>query len=134
MNIPTLTPRTDSACWTTERDSYGQSIELVRAEHSRELENDLTASLLREKALRKELKDLHLSISCENMDPSGTIWDHADKVQKQLVASQKECDTLASEIGEERERLIIAFAEITALQKEYARLKHELDCIVYTSG
>jgi len=31
--------------------------------------------------LRAEIKDLKETIHCEGMDPNGTIWDHAKKVQ-----------------------------------------------------
>lgn len=37
-------------------------------------------------ALEAELAELKRSIICEGMDPNGTIWEHADKVQKENTA------------------------------------------------
>lgn len=59
------------------------------------------------KRLKSELKDLKASITCEGMDPNGTIWDHADKVQKEnaqfkaQLAAHKEWSEKAREAIEE---------------------------------
>jgi hypothetical protein len=102
---PAPTPRTD-AVW-----QRGASI----LEHAQQLETELAASdldrnrLWTEAAkakveldtLKAELKALKISISCEGMDPSGTIWDHADKVQKANTALKDRIATLEHQLAEE---------------------------------
>lgn len=46
--------------------------------------------------LNKELKELQRVITCENMDPNGTIWEHAAKVQKENAALRTEVERLTS--------------------------------------
>ena len=98
------TPRTDEEL--SRRESCGQKHSLQDegwASFCRELErenaelladmvtheNALSAALDREDELRGKLAQVHKDLGCELMDPNGTIWQHAAKVQeenKELLA------------------------------------------------
>jgi hypothetical protein len=64
-----------------------------------------------------DLKNAHIA---EGQDPAGTIWEHADKLQAQLKASQAESES-------RRQSLAFALNEIKKAEAEVERLKEQLE-------
>jgi chromosome segregation ATPase len=96
-----------------------------RRTHNEILELAFKASgwkLWKEKYL--DLKNAHIA---EGQDPAGTIWEHADKLQKELKASNAEVERLTKELDtwdygtrakRERARAEEAEAEVEELQQQ----------------
>jgi len=112
--MTTDTPRTDAA-WNTYGNTYGDDYELEL--FARQLERELTeirAALgddgrrthkeliqLATKAAewrtwKEKYIDLRNAHIAEGQDPAGTIWEHADKLQKELKETKAEVERLRS--------------------------------------
>jgi hypothetical protein len=48
-------------------------------------------------ALKQRILDDNKAYGCELMDPSGTIWDHAKRLQQENAALRSRCDELEAE-------------------------------------
>jgi predicted nuclease with TOPRIM domain len=66
-----------------------------RRTHKEILEMAFKASGWRE--WKKKYIDLRNAHIAEGQDPAGTIWEHADKIQQELKASQAEVERLHTE-------------------------------------
>ena len=70
-----------------------------------------------------DLRNAHIA---EGQDPAGTIWEHADKLQRELKASQDEVERFRKEIAF-REELDAVAAEVwDELKAENANLRELL--------
>jgi hypothetical protein len=96
----TDTPETDAAYKNHAWDMHGH----IRIEFSRKLERERDA--WKAKFIQQN-KDL----GCEMMDPNGTIWDYAKKLQKDLDAAIVERDTLIKALEECKEDSIELLGE-----------------------
>lgn len=115
------TPETDSGSFSTVFQG-----ELVKADFARRLErerDELRSDLefrrglfqLQEKQLnevrreRDEWKEKYIQqnkdLRCEMMDPNGTIWDHAKKLQDKFDAQELELFALNSQLSEATEEI-----------------------------
>jgi len=82
-----------------ERDQFSKTLGEVRAilcdalPNENQLTSFMAATLVRE---RDEWKAKYIQqnkdIGCEMMDPNGTIWDYAKKVQRELTVVTKQLD------------------------------------------
>ena len=117
----TDTPRTDAVQFQKKPISLSIENEMLRA-LSREIERELTASKAEVKEIRSalgddgrrthkeilelatkasqwrewkekyiDLKNAHIA---EGQDPAGTIWEHADKLQKELKEAKAEVERM----------------------------------------
>ena len=117
MNKSTDTPRTDEEMWTT--DYHHELCNVVNAEFAQHLEReikDIRAALgddgrrthreileLATKASKwREWKDKYIDLRnahiAEGQDPAGTIWEHADKLHKELTEKTNEVERLKEEL------------------------------------
>lgn len=80
--------------------------EVVTLDQARHLERSLRAlhafyrsefAKMREERdrLREEVKAMRIAQAVEGMDPNGTIWEHADKLQKEYEELQRRLKELA---------------------------------------
>lgn len=136
----TDTPRTDAA-WNTYGDDY--ELELFARQLERELKEIRNAlgddgrrthkeilemafkasgwKLWKEKYI--DLRNAHIA---EGQDPAGTIWEHADKLQKELKETKAEVEMFRKEIAY-REKLDAVAQEVwDEMKAEVAKLNHQL--------
>ena len=140
----TDTPRTDAVQFQKKPISLSIENEMLRA-LSRKIERELTASKAEVKEIRSalgddgrrthkeilelatkasqwrewkekyiDLKNAHIS---EGQDPAGTIWEHADKLQKELKEAKAEVERLKELVNEsivEKSNLSIALVNCQA--------------------
>ena len=140
----TDTPRTDAVQFQKKPISLSIENEMLRA-LSREIERELTASKSEVKEIRsalgddgrrthKELLEMAFKASgwktwkekyidlknahiAEGQDPAGTIWEHADKLQKELKEAKAEVERLKGLVNEsivEKSNLSIALVNCQA--------------------
>lgn len=87
------TPETDAMEYC---DAMCDPDRVVEADFARKLERE-----------RDEWKSKYIQqnkdLGCEMMDPNGTIWDYAKKVQKDLLAMTEQRDRLAEALKQCRE-------------------------------
>jgi hypothetical protein len=140
IKTTTATPRTDAA----EPQLHSNVGGWVRADFARELERELTQirNALGDKGQRthKEILEMAFKASgwkvwkekyidlrnahiAEGQDPAGTIWEHADKLQKQLAASQTEVERFRKEIAFREELDAVAQEVWDELKAENAKLR-----------
>jgi len=70
-----------------------------------ELERELTAMTEQRDEWKAKYIQQNKDLGCEMMDPNGTIWDHAKKVQLELTAMTEQQDGLRSGIDYASEQL-----------------------------
>jgi Skp family chaperone for outer membrane proteins len=68
-----------------------------------------------------DLRNAHIA---EGQDPAGTIWEHADKLQKELKEAQAEVKEIRAALGDDLLEWKISNCTLSA---EVARLQKELD-------
>jgi hypothetical protein len=59
------------------------------------LRRELTAMTQQRDEWKAKYTQQNKDLGCEMMDPNGTIWDHAKKVQLELIAMTEQRDRLA---------------------------------------
>jgi chromosome segregation ATPase len=155
----TPTPRTDAA-WNTYGDDY--ELELFARQLEREL-TEIRAALgddgrrthkelilLATKAAewrtwKEKYIDLRNAHIAEGQDPAGTIWEHADKLQKELKETKAEAAKLNNQLLKTESDLLqsqdinsfldtefrIACKRAEKAEAEVERLKKELDAWDY---
>jgi vacuolar-type H+-ATPase subunit I/STV1 len=67
-----------------------------------------------------DLKNAHIA---EGQDPAGTIWEHADKLQKQVTASQTEVERFRKEIAYREELDAVAQEVWDEMKAENKKLR-----------
>lgn len=86
------TPRTDAQGYGDGRHPY------VPTDFARQLERELTSVRHDRDEWKAKFVQQNKDLGCEMMDPNGTIWEHAAKVQQQrdkLAEALRElCETL----------------------------------------
>ena len=75
-----------------------------------------------------DLKNAHIA---EGQDPAGTIWEHADRIQQELKASQAEVEILKVYLARAVEIAMIIWGDKTC-DKPWPELRAELDQIKQT--
>ena len=95
----TPTPRTDAI-----HQKY------ITAAFARQLERELTAMSEQRDEWKAKYIQQNKDLGCEQMDPDGTIWDYAKKVQTDLSTMTEQRDRLAEAL-----RMITTF-DYTDLQ------------------
>jgi chromosome segregation ATPase len=116
---------------TDERDELQAEVEEIRAAlgddgrrtHKEIIDLANKASQWREwKTKYIELKNAHMA---EGQDPAGTIWEHADKLQRELKATNTEVARLQQQIKNMEEIIDDDTKQKTELHNEVARLREE---------
>ena len=97
----TPTPRTDEAWAAWQYAGSGMSVHV-----GRELERELTAVTEQRDEWKAKFIQQNKDLGCEMMDPDGTIWDYAKKLQtelpavtQQLTKANETIGTMIDEIG-----------------------------------
>ena len=95
-----------------------------RRTHKEILELATKASQWREwKEKYIDLKNAHIA---EGQDPAGTIWEHADKLQKELKEAKAEVESVEKISEIRRKSLAFAINEMNKADAEVERLKAKL--------
>jgi len=85
----TDTPETDSWC------GWGVGgLEVVPSSCARKLERERDTAIAELDVWKAKFIQQNKDLGCEMMDPNGTIWDYAKKLQKDLDAAIAERDEL----------------------------------------
>jgi len=146
------TPRTDEEIWTT--DYHHELCNVVNAEFAQQLEReikDIRAALgddgrrthreileLASKASKwREWKDKYIDLRnahiAEGQDPAGTIWEHADKLHKELTEKTNEVKRLREENADLKKWLDERYKALSESDDEVERLKGLLsDLLILT--
>jgi len=121
---------------TDERDELQAEVEEIRAAlgddgrrtHKEIIDLANKASQWREwKTKYIELKNAHMA---EGQDPAGTIWEHADKLQRELKATNTEVARLQQQIKNMEEIIDDDTKQKTELHNEVARLRELLKQVI----
>lgn len=91
MNTPT--PETDAESFSTVYQGN-----LVYADFARKLERELTAMTEQRDEWKSKYIQQNKDLSCEQMDPDGTIWDYAKKVQSDLSTMTEQRDGIEAKL------------------------------------
>lgn len=90
------TPETDAMCICTHHKSFAAIGGVVNPDFARRLERE------RDEWKQKFIQQ-NKDLGCEMMDPNGTIWDYAKKLQEENKALQEQLDA-AIMLGKMQER------------------------------
>jgi uncharacterized coiled-coil DUF342 family protein len=129
------TPRTEAARCHISLDRDG-SIYIWHSPEGQYVHAGVCAILERENtALRQRIADDNRAYGCELRDPSGTIWEHAAKLEKEVVRLQEACQGMSASCAQSDghiERIERENAELTAMRKPAAQWSREDLCEMLT--
>ena len=133
------TPETDAAVmaaggdWSFPLRECSRRLERQRDEAQEKYDNLATEHMLSINEIcneRDEWKAKYIQqnkdLSCEMMDPNGTIWDYAKKVQTEITAVTKERDEARAAL----ERIYQASMVARSLEEDFAEWEKAIEMLL----